>query len=64
MPRVHVCSLARIDEIAHAAGARSMVTLINVGARAGVLGAPIAASVPRLANALRDMTVRVVDGTG
>ncbi len=31
MPRVHVCSLARIDEIAHAAGARSMVTLINVG---------------------------------
>lgn len=40
------------------------VTLINVGARAGVLGAPIAASVPRLANALRDMTVRVVDGTG
>ena len=31
MPRVHVCSLARIDEIASASGARSMVTLINVG---------------------------------
>ena len=31
MPRVHVCSLARIDEIAHSTGARSMVTLINVG---------------------------------
>ena len=31
MPRVHVCSLARIDETAHAIGARSMVTLINVG---------------------------------
>ena len=31
MPRVHVCSLARIDEIASASGARSMITLINVG---------------------------------
>ena len=31
MPRVHVCSLARIDEMAHATGARSMVMLINVG---------------------------------
>ena len=31
MPRVHVCSLARIDEIASASGARSMVTLINIG---------------------------------
>ncbi|HMN73113.1 MAG TPA: protein tyrosine phosphatase [Rhodoblastus sp.] len=31
MPRVHVCSLARIDEIAQASGARSLVTLINVG---------------------------------
>lgn len=40
------------------------VTAINVGARAGVLGAPIPVSDPRLADALRDMTVRVVDGTG
>lgn len=31
MPRVHVCSLARIDETAHSVGARSMVTLINAG---------------------------------
>ena len=31
MPRVHVCSLARIDKIASASGARSMVTLINIG---------------------------------
>ncbi|MFT4098689.1 MAG: protein tyrosine phosphatase [Rhodoblastus sp.] len=31
MPRVHVCPLAHIDAIAHASGARSLVTLINVG---------------------------------
>lgn len=40
------------------------VTAINVGARAGVLGAPIPVTDPKLADALRDMTVRVVDGTG
>ena len=41
------------------------ITAINVGARLGVLGAPIAASAdPKLADALRDMTVRLVDGTG
>lgn len=31
MTRLHVCPLSRIDEIANASGARSMVTLINVG---------------------------------
>ncbi len=31
MPRLHVCSLSRLDEIVTASGARSMVTLINVG---------------------------------
>ena len=31
MPRLHVCPLSRIDEVAVASGARSMVTLINVG---------------------------------
>ncbi|MFV0280880.1 MAG: tyrosine phosphatase family protein [Rhodoblastus sp.] len=31
MTRVIVCSLSRIDEIAAASGARSMVTLINAG---------------------------------
>lgn len=31
MTRLHVCALRRIDEIALASGARSMVTLINVG---------------------------------
>jgi 2-keto-4-pentenoate hydratase len=41
------------------------ITAINVGARLGVLGAPIAASAdPKLADALRDMTVRLVDATG
>ncbi len=40
------------------------ITSINVGARGGVLGAPLAVSDPRLADALRDMTVRVVDGNG
>ena len=29
MPRIEVCALSRIEEVAHAAGARSMVTLIN-----------------------------------
>jgi 2-keto-4-pentenoate hydratase len=40
------------------------ITSINVGARGGVLGAPIPVSDPRLAEALRDMTVRVLDGSG
>ncbi|HYF60974.1 MAG TPA: fumarylacetoacetate hydrolase [Burkholderiaceae bacterium] len=42
------------------------ITAINVGARLGVLGAPIPVSSadPRLADALRDMTVRLVDGSG
>lgn len=41
------------------------ITLINAGARYGVLGAPIPVGPdPKLADALRDMTVRVVDGTG
>ena len=31
MPRLHVCPLSRIDEIVAQSGARSMVTLINVG---------------------------------
>jgi predicted protein tyrosine phosphatase len=31
MPRLHVCPLSRLDEIVTASGARSMVTLINVG---------------------------------
>jgi predicted protein tyrosine phosphatase len=31
MPRLHVCSLARIDEVALATGARSMVTLLSPG---------------------------------
>jgi predicted protein tyrosine phosphatase len=31
MPRLHVCSLARIDEIVEATGARSMVTLLSPG---------------------------------
>ncbi len=31
MPRLHVCSLSRLDEIVTASGARSVVTLINVG---------------------------------
>jgi 2-keto-4-pentenoate hydratase len=39
--------------------------LINVGARLGVLGAPIPVrNDPAFAAALRDMTVRTVDGTG
>ena len=41
------------------------INLINVGARLGVMGAAIPASAdPRLSDALRDMTVRLVDGTG
>ena len=41
------------------------ITAINVGARLGVLGAPIATTAdPKLADALRDMTVRLVDGSG
>ena len=41
------------------------INYINVGARLGVLGAPIPVTAdPRLADALRDMTVRLVDGTG
>lgn len=41
------------------------ITLINAGARYGVLGAPIPIGRdPKLADALRDMTVRVLDGTG
>jgi 2-keto-4-pentenoate hydratase len=42
------------------------ITAINVGARGGVLGAPIpvAGADPKLSDALRDMTVRVYDGTG
>jgi predicted protein tyrosine phosphatase len=31
MPRLHVCPLSRVEEIAASSGARSMVTLINVG---------------------------------
>ena len=31
MPRIHVCPLARIDEIVEATGARSLVTLLNPG---------------------------------
>ena len=31
MPRIHVCSLARIDETVAATGARSLVTLLNPG---------------------------------
>src|SRR5271170_4741183 len=31
MPRLHVCSLARIDEVVEATGARSMVTLLSPG---------------------------------
>ena len=31
MPRLHVCSLARIDEVVLATGARSMVTLLSPG---------------------------------
>jgi predicted protein tyrosine phosphatase len=31
MPRLHVCSLARIHEVVEAAGARSMVTLLSPG---------------------------------
>src|ERR1700722_7545609 len=31
MPRLHVCSLARIDEVVEATGARSMVTLLAPG---------------------------------
>jgi 2-keto-4-pentenoate hydratase len=45
------------------------ITLINAGARLGVLGAPIAvtpssAQSAALSAALRDMTVRVIDGNG
>jgi 2-keto-4-pentenoate hydratase len=45
------------------------ITLINAGARLGVLGAPIAvtpssAQSGALSAALRDMTVRVIDGNG
>jgi 2-keto-4-pentenoate hydratase len=41
------------------------IAAINVGARLGVLGGPIAAGAdPRLGDALRDMTVRLVDGNG
>jgi 2-keto-4-pentenoate hydratase len=42
----------------------SGIALINVGARLGVLGAPIPAGNPALVDALRDMTVRVLDGGG
>ena len=35
MPRVHVCSLRLIDETARQTGARSLVTLINVGTPVG-----------------------------
>ena len=31
MPRLHVCSLARIDEVVEATGARTMVTLLSPG---------------------------------
>jgi predicted protein tyrosine phosphatase len=31
MPRLHVCSLARIDEVVETTGARSMVTLLSPG---------------------------------
>src|SRR3954453_1640583 len=31
MPRLHVCSLARVAHTVRATGARSLVTLINVG---------------------------------
>ena len=40
------------------------IALINVGARLGVLGAPVPTNDPRLADALRDMTVRLLDGSG
>ena len=41
------------------------IAAINVGARLGVLGGPIAATAdPKLGDALRDMTVRLVDGSG
>jgi len=45
------------------------ITLINAGARLGVLGAPIAVALSpaqsaALSAALRDMTVRVIDGNG
>jgi 2-keto-4-pentenoate hydratase len=41
------------------------LTLINVGARYGVLGAPIPVQpTEAMLTALRDMTVRLVDGTG
>lgn len=41
------------------------ITAINVGARLMVLGAPIPARAdPKLADALRDMTVRVLDANG
>jgi predicted protein tyrosine phosphatase len=33
MPRIHVCSLALIDEVVEKSGARSMVTLLNTGTR-------------------------------
>lgn len=31
MPRIHVCPLSRVRETVHMTGARSLVTLINVG---------------------------------
>lgn len=41
------------------------ITLINVGTRLGVMGAPMAVgSNAGMADALRDMTVRVLDGNG
>jgi 2-keto-4-pentenoate hydratase len=41
------------------------ITLINAGARLGVLGAPIAVgNASAMSAALRDMTVRVIDGNG
>ncbi len=39
MPRLHVCSLARIDEIVEATGARSMVTLLGPGTAVDAPGA-------------------------
>ena len=33
MPRIHVCSLALIEEVVEKSGARSMVTLLNAGPR-------------------------------
>ena len=65
MPRIHVCSLALIDETVEETGARSLVTLLNPGTRGRAAegrSRPSATSIIAVADIVEDAPGQVAAG--